>query len=95
MIDEHMDAQGLPERKSCGRGTIIAVGDSLTAGFGVAGDQAYPALLERKLWDEGYDYRVINAGINGGSIRYFHSFRISSSSRQAPTMDCAEFPPSR
>jgi acyl-CoA thioesterase-1 len=64
MNDERMDAQGLPERKSW-RGTIIAVGDSLTAGFGVAGDHSYPALLERKLRDAGYDYRVINAGING------------------------------
>jgi acyl-CoA thioesterase-1 len=65
MNKERIDAPDLSERKSCGRGTIIAVGDSLTAGFGVSGEEAYPALLERKLHDEGYDYRVINAGING------------------------------
>lgn len=53
------------ERDSCGRGTIIAVGDSLTAGFGVDPGHAYPALLERKLRDAGYDFRVINEGING------------------------------
>lgn len=47
------------------RGTIIAVGDSLTAGFGVDPGHSYPALLERKLWDAGYDFRVINEGING------------------------------
>jgi len=47
------------------RGTIVAVGDSLTRGFGVAEDRSYPSLLERKLRAEGYDYRVINAGING------------------------------
>lgn len=46
-------------------GTIVAVGDSLTAGFGVAEGEAYPALLERKLRDAGYGYRVINAGVNG------------------------------
>lgn len=46
-------------------GTIVAVGDSLTVGFGVAADQSYPALLERKLRAAGYDFRVINAGING------------------------------
>ncbi len=45
--------------------TIIAVGDSLTAGFGVDEEQAYPARLERKLRDAGYIFRVINAGING------------------------------
>jgi len=45
--------------------TIIAVGDSLTAGYGVAEDQAYPAKLEEKLRRNGYSYRVINAGVSG------------------------------
>jgi acyl-CoA thioesterase-1 len=46
-------------------GTIIAVGDSLTAGFGVEVEAAYPARLEKKLQAEGYHWRVINAGISG------------------------------
>ncbi len=46
-------------------GTIVAVGDSLTAGLGVAEEMAYPARLERKLRAAGYAYRVINAGISG------------------------------
>jgi acyl-CoA thioesterase-1 len=46
-------------------GTIAAVGDSLTAGFGVDEASAYPARLERKLHDGGYHYRVINAGVSG------------------------------
>ncbi len=46
-------------------GTIIAVGDSLTAGYGLAEEEAYPALLEEKLRDDGYNYKVINAGISG------------------------------
>ena len=46
-------------------GTIVAVGDSLTEGLGVAEEFAYPALLEKKLQDQGYRYRVINAGISG------------------------------
>ena len=45
--------------------TILALGNSLTAGFGVMTAQAYPALLERKLIAAGYACRVINAGING------------------------------
>ncbi len=45
--------------------TILALGDSLTAGFMVAPKQAYPALLEQKLIAAGYTCRVINAGING------------------------------
>lgn len=46
-------------------GTIVAVGDSLTAGLGVAEEMAYPAMLERKLKSAGYNYRVINAGVSG------------------------------
>jgi len=44
---------------------ILALGNSLTAGFGVRAEQAYPALLEQKLVAAGYACRVINAGING------------------------------
>lgn len=44
---------------------IIAVGDSLTAGLGVAEHEAYPTLLERKLKQSGYNFQVINAGISG------------------------------
>jgi len=44
---------------------IVALGDSLTAGLGVAADQAYPALLERRLRREGFAYRVVNAGMSG------------------------------
>jgi acyl-CoA thioesterase-1 len=44
---------------------IAVLGDSLTAGLGVAPDEAYPALLEARLRREGYDYRVINAGVSG------------------------------
>ena len=45
--------------------TILAFGDSLTAGSGVAVDDAYPARLERRLRQEGYAYRVINSGVSG------------------------------
>jgi len=56
-----------PERRSAPvtDGTIVAVGDSLTAGYGVAQESAYPARLETKLAAEGFRYRVINAGISG------------------------------
>jgi len=45
--------------------TIVAIGDSLTAGMGVEESEAYPALLERALRSAGHDVRVINAGISG------------------------------
>lgn len=44
---------------------IVALGDSLTAGYGVAAHEAYPALLEAILRREGYPYRVVNAGVSG------------------------------
>lgn len=46
-------------------GTIVAVGDSLTAGLGVDEEMAYPAQLERRLIGDGYDFRVVNAGVSG------------------------------
>ena len=46
-------------------GTIVAVGNSLTAGLGVAEASAYPAQLAQKLSDNGYRYKVINAGVSG------------------------------
>ncbi len=44
---------------------ILAFGDSLTAGFGVAPEEAYPARLERLLEEKGYHYKVVNAGVSG------------------------------
>ncbi|WP_319406828.1 arylesterase [uncultured Desulfosarcina sp.] len=46
-------------------GTIVAVGDSLTAGLGVSEDQAFPAQLARRLQADGRNYQVINAGVSG------------------------------
>ena len=45
--------------------TIVVLGDSLTAGLGVSVDEAFPALLDARLTREGYDYRVVNAGVSG------------------------------
>ncbi len=46
-------------------GVIVAVGDSLTEGFGVDADASWPALLEQRLRSEGFDYTVINSGRSG------------------------------
>lgn len=44
---------------------IIAFGDSLTAGFGLAETESYPFLLQRRLISDGFDYEVVNAGVSG------------------------------
>ncbi|HZL99659.1 MAG TPA: GDSL-type esterase/lipase family protein, partial [Planctomycetota bacterium] len=41
------------------------LGDSLTAGYGLAPERAYPAVLGRLLRDEGRPIRVVNAGVSG------------------------------
>jgi acyl-CoA thioesterase-1 len=47
------------------RPKIVAFGDSLTAGFGLAEIESYPYLLQNRLNKEGYDYEVVNAGVSG------------------------------
>lgn len=44
---------------------VVFLGDSLTAGYGLPEDEAYPALVEAKLREEGFDVRVVNAGVSG------------------------------
>lgn len=44
---------------------IVFLGDSLTAGFGLTEDQAFPALVERRLLEEGRGVLVVNAGVSG------------------------------
>jgi acyl-CoA thioesterase-1 len=45
--------------------TMLALGDSLTAGLGLDAPQAYPAQLEAALKSKGHDVKVINAGVSG------------------------------
>ena len=45
--------------------TIMALGDSLTAGFGLAPGEGFPAQLEAALMEAGYDVEVIDAGVSG------------------------------
>jgi len=45
--------------------TILALGDSLTAGYGLSRKQAYPALVAEKMRSANYQFEVINAGSSG------------------------------
>lgn len=46
-------------------GTLVFLGDSLTAGLGLPREQAFPALIEARLAAEGRPWTVVNAGISG------------------------------
>jgi len=47
------------------RRTAVVLGDSLAAGLGVEPEQAFPALLQKKIDAAGWDYTVVNAGVSG------------------------------
>lgn len=47
------------------RPVVLFVGTSLTAGYGLPSDEAFPALIQRKIDQAGLDYRVVNAGVSG------------------------------
>jgi len=49
-----------PDRK-----TIVVLGDSLAAGFGLDLSEAFPALLQNKIDKVGWNFNVINAGVSG------------------------------
>jgi len=62
---------------------IIAFGDSLTAGYGVPVGETFPALLQDKIREKGYRYRVVNSGISGETTSGGLS-RISDIIRERP-----------
>ncbi len=44
---------------------VIAFGDSLTAGYGLPLDVSFPVALERRLAKDGFNAKVVNAGVSG------------------------------
>lgn len=48
-----------------GKKRIVVLGDSISAGYGLDRDEAYPALLQKKADAEGLPYEVVNAGVSG------------------------------
>jgi len=57
------------------RSRIVVLGDSLASGRGIGATQAFPAILQEKLDDEGLEFEVVNAGVSGdtstGALRRF------------------------
>lgn len=46
-------------------GTLLVVGDSISAAFGLDSRQGWVALLEKRLNEEGFEHSVVNASISG------------------------------
>jgi acyl-CoA thioesterase-1 len=55
----------LPDAAKPQRRTVVVLGDSLAAGFGVEPKEAYPALLQQKVDAAGLPFTVVNAGVSG------------------------------
>ena len=45
--------------------TVLILGDSITAGYGVELSEAYPALVQQRIDENGLNFKVINAGQSG------------------------------
>ncbi len=64
--DERSPAGEAPPPPATGeRSRVVFLGTSLTEGLGIDRDQAYPALIQRKLDHEGLRYEAVNAGVSG------------------------------
>jgi acyl-CoA thioesterase-1 len=65
------------------RPIILAFGDSLTAGSGLAAGSGYPEKLQKALDERGYNYHVVNAGV-GGDTTGGGVARVQSAIRMKP-----------
>ena len=55
----------LPVATRAGEGTLLILGDSLSAGYGMRVEQGWVALLAQRISAQGYPYKVVNASISG------------------------------
>ena len=47
------------------KNTIVFFGNSLTAGYGLSPEEAFPAIIQKKIDSLGLSYQVVNAGVSG------------------------------
>jgi len=52
-------------RREDRRPALVFLGTSLTAGYGLLEEEAFPARIQRRIEERGLDYRVVNAGVSG------------------------------
>ena len=66
--------------------TIVVLGDSLSAGYGIRQDDAWPALLARRLEQKRFDYNVVNASISGETSNGGRARLPAALDKYAPTI---------
>jgi acyl-CoA thioesterase-1 len=64
---------------------LIIIGDSITEGFGVSHDQAYPALLQKKIDKLNKNWLVVGSGISGSTTASAPS-RVQWHVKQKPAL---------
>lgn len=65
MINLHNNAAPVQDNKSAEPRTILFLGNSLSAGYGLGTEFAFPALIQEKIDSLGWNFKVINAGLSG------------------------------
>ena len=55
--------------RAADRPVVVCFGDSITAGYGLDEDQAYPAFLQKKLDARHLNYKVVNRGTSGATTK--------------------------
>ena len=60
-----IEQAGSPAPRADARRVVLFLGDSLSAGYGLRSDQAFPALIQERIDAESLPFRVVNAGVSG------------------------------
>jgi acyl-CoA thioesterase-1 len=69
--------------------TVVFLGDSLSAGFGVSGEDAFPSVVWKALAADGCGFRLVNAGVSGDTSAGGRA-RIDWLLRQKPSVVVVE-----
>lgn len=56
---------GVPHVMASERKTVVVLGDSLAAGYGLDPSEAFPTLIQNKIDDAHWNFTVVNAGVSG------------------------------
>lgn len=65
MMAPHDNAAPAQDKKTPEPATILFLGNSLSAGYGLGPEFAFPALIQQKIDSLDWNFKVINAGLSG------------------------------